>query len=134
MLRLLERCGSSEIGADDVARVRFWTNSSRTRGEVEGFPQRINTEDTIGEREYVAASDWTSGIRDSEKPFMITVSLSRRSVCGFSFGAGAHSGGGFVVATAVSRVRERKIAVPVAGGNMERLNSRSVLNRLFVVY
>jgi hypothetical protein len=46
-----------------------------TRGGVVGFPQRTSTEDTNGESEYVAASDWRMGIRDSEKPFMRTVIL-----------------------------------------------------------
>lgn len=46
-----------------------------TRGEVEGLPQRTRTEETNGEREYVAAIDWRIGMRDSEKPFIRTVSL-----------------------------------------------------------
>lgn len=45
---------------------RFWANWARVWAGVEGFPQRTSTEDTRGEAEYVAASDWRRGIRDSE--------------------------------------------------------------------
>ena len=45
---------------------RFWANWARVWAGVEGFPQRTSTEDTRGEVEYVAASDWRRGIRDSE--------------------------------------------------------------------
>jgi hypothetical protein len=61
-----------------------------TRGGVVGFPQRMSTEDTNGESEYVAASDWRMGIRDSEKPFMRTVILLCWRFCGSRFGVGPH--------------------------------------------
>ncbi|CAK8570126.1 unnamed protein product [Lathyrus sativus] len=59
-----------------------------TRGGVDGFPQRTSTEDTNGESEYVAAIDWRTGIRVSEKPFMSTVILLGWRFCGSRFFVG----------------------------------------------
>lgn len=67
-LRLLDDWWSTEIDAvpKEEERERLWTNWERVWGEVEGFPQRMSTEDTKGEAEYVATIEWRRGMRDSE--------------------------------------------------------------------
>jgi len=51
LLRLAEGWERSEMGAEEEDMERLRASWRRTRGGVEGFPQRTSTEETMGERE-----------------------------------------------------------------------------------
>lgn len=71
------------MGEEEVERERLRASWRTTLDAVEGFPHRTSTEETMGEREYATAREWRRGMRGSEKPFIRTVTLSRRSAWWF---------------------------------------------------
>lgn len=81
---------------------------------MEGFPQRTSTEETRGEREYVAAIDWRSAMRDSEKPFMRTVILSGRRWLRFG-GTRSHLYGSEDFAAVTLKIRTARMKAVAAG-------------------